>query len=375
VHFRRSRGYAPLPIRLPAAVKEPTLAVGGELKSTFALADGKNGFISHHLGDLEYAAAFRAFAASIAHYEGLYRISPRRVVHDLHPDYASTRYAQERGLPRLAVQHHHAHMASCLTENDVKGEAVGVCFDGMGYGADGTLWGGEFLIGDCRGFRRAAHLALVPMPGGERATREPWRMAIAHLRAAGEDFGIIAARVDAQALRAVERMIARSFNSPLTSSMGRLFDAVAAIAGACDRASFEGPGAIRLEALASEVESCGAYQFGCVGEQIDARPVISEAVRDARSGIPAAVIARRFHAGVASMIARVCERLRAETGIEQVALTGGVFMNAILLRESLELLGARGFRAFRHRLVPPNDGGLSLGQLAVAAAQDTFAKE
>jgi hydrogenase maturation protein HypF len=375
VHFRRSRGYAPLPIRLPAAVREPTLALGGELKSTFALADGTNGFLSHHLGDLEHAAAFRAYVASIAHYERLYRISPRRVVHDLHPDYASTRYAHERGLPRLAVQHHHAHMASCLAENGVKGPAIGVCFDGMGFGTDGTLWGGEFLLGDCRSFRRAAHLAPVPMPGGEQATREPWRMAVAHLRAAEEDTGPIAARVGAQALRAVERMMERSFNSPLTSSMGRLFDAIAAIAGVCDRASFEGQGAIRLESLAADVAAGGLYEFDCGSARIDVRPVIAEAVHDARSGIPAAVVARRFHSGVASMIARVCERLRSQTSIDQVVLTGGVFMNAILLRDSLELLDARGFHVFRHRLVPPNDGGLSLGQLAVAAAQDAFAKE
>jgi hydrogenase maturation protein HypF len=375
VHFRRSRGHAPLPVRLPAAVKEPTLALGGELKSTFALADGTNGFLSHHLGDLEHAAAFRAYAASIAHYEALYRIAPRRVVHDLHPDYASTRYALERGLPRLAVQHHHAHMASCLAENAVKGEAIGVCFDGMGFGADGTLWGGEFLVGDCRSFRRAAHLGLVPMPGGEQATREPWRMAVAHLRAAGEDPGPIAARVGASALRTVERMIERSFNAPLTSSMGRLFDAVAAIAGVCDTASFEGQGAIRLESLAVEVDACGAYAFGFEIPQLDARPVVAEVAREVRGNVPAAVIARRFHAGVASLIARVCERLRSETGIDQVVLTGGVFMNAVLLRESLELLEARGFHAFRHRLVPPNDGGLSLGQLAVAAAQDAFLKE
>ena len=372
LHFRRSRGYAPLPIRLPFAVKEPTLALGGELKSTFALADGKNGFLSHHLGDLEYAAAFRAYADSIAHYEKLYRISPARLVHDLHPDYASTRYAQERGLPLIAVQHHHAHLAACLAENDAQGPAIGVCFDGMGFGSDGTLWGGEFLVGDCRSFRRAAHLALVPMPGGERATREPWRVAVAHLRAAGEDDAFIAARVEPQALRAVERMIERSFNSPLTSSMGRLFDAVASIAGVCDRASFEGQGAIRLESLAAGTAAAGAYEFESKSGAIDARPVIAEAARDARSGVSAASIARRFHSGVVSMVARVCERLRGESGIGQVALTGGVFMNAILLEESLALLEARGFRVFRHRLVPPNDGGLSLGQLAVAAAQDAF---
>ena len=365
--LRRSRGYAPLPLRLPAPVGVPTLAVGGELKATFALAEGSNCFVSHHLGDLEYADAWRAYLTAIEQYQELYRLAPRRIVHDLHPDYASTRFAQGRGLPTLAVQHHHAHMASCMAENGLAGPCIGVCFDGLGFGADGTLWGGEFLVGGYASVERAAHLAPVPMPGGEQATREPWRMAVAHLRAAGEAAGNLA---PAPALRAVERMLERSFNSPLTSSMGRLFDAVAAIAGVCRQVSFEGQAAIRLESLATGLAPDGVYDFQLEGPLIRCAPLVSAVARDVRGGVEPARIARRFHSTVVEIAAQVCERLRAQSGIAEVVLSGGVFMNAILLSETLERLAARGFRVFRHHRVPPNDGGLCLGQLAVAAAKE-----
>ncbi|GAC1602819.1 MAG: carbamoyltransferase HypF [Myxococcales bacterium] len=374
VHFRRSRGYAPLPVRLPRPVRTPTLALGGELKATFALADGENGFLSHHLGDLGYAEAFRAYLASIPQYEALYGIAPRRLVHDLHPDYASTRYAIERaareGVELVAVQHHHAHMASRTAENGLRGRALGVCFDGMGFGPDGTLWGGEFLLGDCARVERVAHLAPVAMPGGEQATREPWRMAVAHLRAAGVELGPLAARAPAQALRTVDRMLDRSFNAPLTSSMGRLFDAAAAIANVCDAVSCEGQAAIRLESLAATAPADGAYPFDAAGSSIDVRPLIAALARDALQGTAQALLARRFHSTVVALTLQTCARLCAQGGVRDVVLSGGVFLNAILLREVCAGLAARGLRAFRHRLVPPNDGGLSLGQLAVAAARD-----
>ena len=363
--LRRSRGYAPLPLKLPAPVSVPTLALGGELKSTFALAEGAHCFLSHHLGDLEYAEAYRAYAAAIDHYQELYRIAPRRIVHDLHPDYASTRYAQGRALPTLAVQHHHAHMASCMAEHGLKGPCIGVCFDGMGFGTDGTLWGGEFLVGGYGEVERAAHLEAVPMPGGEQATREPWRMAVSHLRAAGEEIGKLA---PAPAIRAVEQMLDRSFNAPLTSSMGRLFDAVAAIACVCDRVSFEGQAAMRLESLAAGVAPDGAYDFEIDRALIRCAPLISAVVRDVRRGVAAPLVARRFHSTVVEIAVRTCERLRKKS--RDVVLSGGVFMNAILLRETTERLEGRGFRVFSHHLVPPNDGGLCLGQLAIAAAKE-----
>ena len=229
--IRRSRGSAPMPSSLPVALREPTLALGGQLKSVFALAEGRRAFLSHHLGDLDHPAALRAWEQSIARYRELCRIEPRHLVHDLHPDYASTRWAEEQALPRIAVQHHHAHFASCLAENGLTGPAIGVCFDGTGYGLDGTIWGGEFLVGDLRHVERAAHLLAVPMPGGEQAIREPWRMAVSYLRAAGED-------VEADGV--FLRMLERGVSCPLTSSMGRLFDAAAAIAGLRGRVSYEG---------------------------------------------------------------------------------------------------------------------------------------
>ncbi|HXN83075.1 MAG TPA: carbamoyltransferase HypF, partial [Myxococcales bacterium] len=346
--------------------------------------DGDSAFLSHHLGDLEHAEAFHAFAHATLHYRRLYRIEPRRLVHDLHPDYASTRYAQQQalreGLSLVAVQHHHAHLAACLAENGEQGEAIGVCFDGSGYGEDGTLWGGEFLVGGAARAIRAAHLLPVPLPGGEQAVREPWRMALAHLRAAGKPLGDleVARRLSAETVRAVERMLDRGFNSPLTSSMGRLFDAVAAIACASTRVSYEGQAAIRLEALAASAAADGSYPFELCGRaplRIDARPAVLAAASDARRGKGAAAIARRFHSGVVEMVAQVCARLRAATGIRTAALSGGVFLNAILTAEVEVRLAAEGFRVLRHRLVPPNDGGLSLGQLAVAAARDARDRE
>src|SRR5438067_201768 len=256
--IRRSRGSAPMPSSLPVPLREPTLALGGQLKSVFALAEGRRAFLSHHLGDLDHPAALRAWEESIARYQELCRIEPLRVVHDLHPDYASTRWAVASGLERLFVQHHHAHFASCLAENGFIGPALGVCFDGTGYGLDGTIWGGEFLAGDIGSVVRAAHLLPVPMPGGERAIREPWRMAVAHLRAAGEDDALPG--VDPAALSAVRRMLERSVNSPLTSSMGRLFDAIAAIAGTrASEVSYEGQAAVELEWLATGLDADHAY--------------------------------------------------------------------------------------------------------------------
>jgi hydrogenase maturation protein HypF len=380
---RRSRGYAPRPIALPVECPCPILATGGQLKVAFALGRHRQAFLSHHLGDLDYYEAYQAFARDINLYERLFDIRPEYLVHDLHPAYASTRYAQERaaqmGIPVLSAQHHHAHLASCLAENGVLEAAIGVTFDGTGYGMDGAIWGGEFLVGDCDQFRRAAHLRYVGMPGGDQAIREPWRMALSYLADAEIPYAACKARILPGQVQTVERLLERRFRTPLTSSAGRLFDAVASLAGVADRVSFEGQAAVRLEGLASRVAPSGAYPFaveetgGIDPAQplyvIDSRPIIRAVVQDARCQVDAEVIARRFHSTLVEVTADICWRLREKTGLSMVALSGGVFLNALLTSEVSARLRKDGFRVCRHRLVPPNDGGLSLGQLAIAAVR------
>jgi hydrogenase maturation protein HypF len=378
--LRRSRGRAPLATALPRALEVPTLALGGQLKATFALGERRRVCLSHHLGDLDHYAAYRDYVAAIDHYQRIFRIAPRRLIHDLHPDYVSTQYAGERAaresLELIAVQHHHAHFASCLGEHGVVGRAIGVIFDGSGFGSDGAIWGGELLVGDMRESVRAAHLAYVPMPGGERAIREPWRMALAHLRHAGCELDAIARQVGAPEMRVVEAMLAQRVNTPLTSSIGRLFDAAAAIVGLCTRVSFEGQAAMRLEALAAAAAPDGHYPFtldpmtDAAALAIDPAPLIAALHADVRRGVAQERIARRFHSTIVELVGAVCERLRDRHAVEVVALSGGCFSNAILTRECVERLGRVGFRVYRHERVPPNDGGLSLGQLAVAAARD-----
>ncbi len=371
--LRRSRGYAPWPIGLPFECPQPILAVGGQLKATFALGRGRQALLSHHMGDLDHYEAFRAFENDVALYERLFGVEPQVIVHDLHPDYVTTGYARLRakqsGIELRTVQHHHAHMASCMAEHGLDEPVIGVSFDGTGYGPDGTVWGGEFLVGDYSAFRRAAHLRPVGMPGGEQAIHQPWRMAVAQLRDAETDLPALRARLLPVELRTIERMLERRFNTPLTSSAGRLFDAVAALAGIRDCVSYEGQAAIELEWLASEVAPDGAYSFelGRTGEGplvVDTRPLI-RAIATERAA--AARIARRFHSTLVEIITAVCRRLGESTGLTAVVLSGGVFLNALLTHEVMVRLADAGFRVYRHRLVPPNDGGLSLGQLAVAA--------
>ncbi len=381
--LRRSRGYAPQPIALPFDCRQPILAVGGQLKATFALGRGRHAFLSHHLGDLDHFDAFRAFEKDVELYEQMFAIRPAIIAHDLHPDYASTGYAARRAAAQpashlVAVQHHHAHMASCMAEHTLTGPVIGVTFDGTGYGTDGAIWGGEFLIGDYQGFRRAAHFRYVGMPGGDQAIREPWRMAVAHLKDAGAQNAALRARRLPHDYRTIETMLDRHFRTPPTSSAGRLFDAVAALAGLRDHVSYEGQAAVELEWLSAGVAADCVYPFELVqpttgdsGEPliIDIRPLICAVADDLNREVSAARIGRRFHSTMVEIVAAVCGKIRADGGPGAVVLSGGVFLNALLSCEVGDRLGANGFAVFRHRLVPPNDGGLSLGQLAVANAQ------
>ncbi|MFE9206294.1 carbamoyltransferase HypF [Micromonospora sp. NPDC007230] len=371
---RRSRGYVPAPITLPWRFDRPVLACGAELKNTFCVAKGRRAFVSHHIGDLANYETLRAFTDGIAHFTRLFDVRPEVVAHDLHPEYLSTKYALQReDVELLGVQHHHAHIASCLADNGEPGPVIGVAFDGLGYGPDGTLWGGELLVADLTGFDRVGHLATVPMPGGTAAVHEPWRMAAAHLH---EIYG------DAVPDLAVRRRHERRWptvvalgrtgtNSPRTSSAGRLFDAVAAILGLHDRVTYEGQAAIALEQRADPDER-GGYPVGVTGPVplLDAgRDLVRYVVDDLLAGVDPGRIAARFHHGLADAVVGAAGVVRERTGLATVALSGGVFQNVLLLDRVVSGLERDGFRVLVHSRVPPNDGGISLGQAAVAAAR------
>jgi hydrogenase maturation protein HypF len=372
---RRSRGMAPFPVRLPFEAR-PILACGAELKTTVCVARGPYAFLSPHVGDLQNYETYASYIAMVDHMASLFRVRPEAVAHDLHPAYLSTRFARERdpALPRIAVQHHHAHVAACMVEHGLTGPVIGVAFDGTGYGVDGAVWGGEFLLADYAGFERAAHLAYVPLPGGDLAVREPFRVALAHLSRAGCAWDPALAPVGAatqEELRIAARQIERGVNAPPTSSMGRLFDAVASLLGIRHRARYEAQAAIELEALVAPGEH-GEYPVELDAGQpavLDPAPVIRGIVVDLEDGVAVPVIAARFHASVVAMVLCASERLRSSTGLDRVVLSGGVFQNVTLLAGARRALAAAGFEVFSHRLVPPNDGGIALGQAAVAHAR------
>jgi hydrogenase maturation protein HypF len=380
--IRRSRGYAPDPIRLPFDCP-PILASGAELKNTFCLTRDRYAFLSHHIGDLENYETLVSFETGIHHFENLFRVKPAAIACDMHPDYLATRYSQERSqrekLPLIPVQHHHAHIAACMAENGLPLDqrVIGVSFDGTGYGLDGAIWGGEFLVSGYRDFTRLAHLAYQPLPGGDAAVRKPARIALAYLWQAGLDWDAGLAPVSAfcaDERAALRTQLETGLNTAQTSSMGRLFDAVAALAGVCQKVNYEAQAAIELEALALPVET-GVYPFGYVAAesgaalQIDPVPLIEAAWQDALAGAPASIISARFHNGVAAMVLEVCTRLRAQTGINALALSGGVWQNLTLLTRTLDLLHPHGFTVLIHSKVPANDGGLALGQAVIAAAR------
>jgi len=376
--IRRSRGYVPEPVTVDHEFPRPVLACGAELKNTFCLAKGRHAFVSHHIGDLENAETLRSFTEGIEHFRRLFDVDPQVVAHDLHPEYLSTKYALDLdGVELCGVQHHHAHIASCLADNRAEGEGpvIGVAFDGTGYGPDGTIWGGEFLIADLATFERGGHLATVPMPGGAAAIRQPWRMAAAYLDAAysgAPPDGLGVVRRNEARWAAVVAMARRGINSPVTSSAGRLFDAVAALLGVRDVINYEGQAAVELEQLADPGEE-GSYRAR-VGDQtpfgISGCDLVRAAAEDLAAGIPREIVAARFHHGVAALIEDGCLLLRERHGLGTVALSGGVFQNLLLLNGTVDRLEARGFRVLVHSRVPCNDGGISLGQAVVAGARD-----
>ena len=367
--IRRARGYVPHPIELETDMPQ-ILACGGDLKSTFCLIKGWLALLSQHLGDLDNAPTMEHYRQAADHFCRFFEVKPEIIAHDLHPDYHSTRFALTLDAPeRIAVQHHHAHIASCMAENHLAGRVIGVALDGTGYGTDGRIWGGEFLIADYADFRRAAHLAYVPLPGGDAAVRRPGRMALSYLlHAFGSVDDNIVPGLSAEEAYAVKMQVERGLNSPLTSSMGRLFDAVSALLGICSEVTYEGQAAIELEARAVGPAD-RTYSFDMIENQIDVRPVIREIVDEIKKGTPAETISSTFHSTVAEMVAKVCSSLRDETGMNRVALSGGVFQNALLLTMALERLEASGFEVFRHSAVPTNDGGISLGQAVIAAGR------
>jgi hydrogenase maturation protein HypF len=380
---RRARGYVPLAVELPMDAP-PLLAVGGHLKSVFALAHGHHAYQSQHLGDLENLTGLEFFKESLDHLMRTFEIVPQTVVHDLHPGYLSTawakEWAKERGLPLIGVQHHHAHIAGCMAEHALYGPVIGLALDGTGYGTDGRIWGGEVLVARLEGFDRFAHLAYVSMPGGDAAVREPWRMALAHLRSAGLD--VTSAEI-LDRLGATEReghllvrMMERGINSPLTSSLGRLFDAVAAVVLNRRVVDYEAQAAIELEGIAlGEPEDSDGYPITIDGGSPEKReplrmnvaPLWDELLGDLRRDVTQARMAARFHAGVANAFTRAASAARAATGIGIVALSGGVMHNRRLARLLRAKLEAEGFQVYQHRRVSPGDGGLSYGQAAVGA--------
>jgi hydrogenase maturation protein HypF len=381
--IRRSRGYAPAPLGVAKSFDRHILACGGELKNTFGVAKERYVFLSHHIGDLENYETLRSFREGVEHYCRLFDVQPELVAYDVHPEYLSTKYArelEEAGLPAVGVQHHHAHVASCLADNErpVEERAIGVALDGTGYGTDGTVWGGEFFEGSIEeGFVRRAHLEYAPMPGGAAAIREPWRMAIGQLLALfGEEEILklplaVVRRSGERDVRLITRLVERKLNTPPTSSAGRLFDAVAALVGVpgSRRTTYEGQAAVELELAADGPVSQGySFRLRPEGEGwvVETREIVAGVVEDLLAGRGVGEISSKFHRTMAEVVVAGCERVREESGTSAVALCGGTFQNMLLMRQVLELLEARGFAVYRHRRVPANDGGLALGQAVLA---------
>jgi len=379
--FRRSRGYAPFPVELPVDTSgAEILAVGPLLNNTVYVTRGKQAFLSHHIGDMENVPAYESFLQAIEHLKSVLAVEPTCVATDLHPDYPATRYALKCGLPLIQVQHHHAHVASVLADAGRTDTVIGVSFDGVGWGVDRTPWGGEFMVCDLADFERVGHLEPAPQPGGDATAKRPPRMAYSYLRLA------LGPRADALArellpefaaneLAVVARLIEQDLNCPHTSSMGRLFDAASALLGICTENSFHAQAPMELEAAAAQAdEEQGHYRVA-----VERAPsgvflartsrLIGELAEDFRSGAPATVCAARFHNAIAHMTLEICSKIRDNTKLETIALSGGVFANAFLVERLVPLLESRDFEVLLNSEVPAGDGGVALGQAAVAACR------
>ena len=371
--LRRSRGYAPFPVALNFPVAE-ILACGAELKSTFCLTKERHAFLSQHIGDLENYETLVFFQQTLERMKELFRIQPIAAAYDLHPMYLSTKLALAMdGVEKIGVQHHHAHVASCMAENGLSGKVIGVAFDGTGYGTDGKIWGGEFLLADFAGFQRRAHFRYIPLAGGDTAVREPWRLALSYLldtfgpRIDSLDLPLLH-RIPAKKLAAVRAMIERNINTVPTSACGRLFDAVASLAGVRDEVNFEAQAAIELETSALPgVDAVYPFEISAAETaEIDVRPAIEAIIKDVLAKKSVGCIAAAFHNTIAAIVVEMCLRLRAAEGVRNVCLTGGTFQNLYLLERAAADLRSNGFEVFLHSKVPPNDGGIALGQAVIA---------
>ena len=388
--IRRSRGYAPYPLKLEYSFTRQILACGAFLKNTFCMGRGNHAFLSHHIGDLENTETLHSFETTIEHYKRLFDIKPEIIAYDLHPEYLSTKYAiaQNDGVFKIGIQHHHAHIASCMAENGIKHKVIGVAFDGLGYGDDGNLWGGEFLIADLSGYERIGHLDYVPMPGGNKAIKEPCRMAISYLyQIYGNDIHSLPPlslpqfrnemmpKLNHTKLEIFMKMLSQRINSPLTSSMGRLFDGVASILDLQHLINYEGQAAIKLELIADEHET-GSYPFNInatAGARCNApllivqwQRIIEHIIEDLKRKTERSVISAKFHNSIVEMVSQVCIILRDSNGLCDVVLSGGVFQNNFLFNRLINKLTLDGFKVYSHNKVPCNDGGISLGQAVIA---------
>ena len=373
--IRRSRGYVPVPIFIKEELP-PVLALGAELKNTVCLTRGRAAFLSQHVGDLENLATYEFFQLTIDHLTRILEVQPQVIAYDLHPDYLSTRFGEEQPeISKVQVQHHHAHIVSCMAEHQLDGEVIGLSLDGTGYGTDGTIWGGEILIATPADFERAGHLDTVGMPGGAAAIKEPWRMAVSYLKLAfGDDFQHLKLpvlnEIEQDKLTIISEMITKGVNAPMTSSLGRLFDGVAAIAGLRSRVNFEGQAAMELEMSAADNPDAGydvRWEYAD-GYKILIAPIIHDVVRDVENGVSVAQISAAFHNTLVRLFVDICTHIRSERKLNRVVLSGGCFQNAILLNGLIQELQRNRFDVFAHEKVPTNDGGISLGQAVVAAA-------
>ncbi len=371
--IRRSRGYVPVPVFLPEEMSRlpSVLAVGAELKNTICITKENRAFLSQHVGDMENLETLDFFRLTVSHLKSILEIEPKVMARDMHPDYLSSKFTREQNeIPTIAVQHHHAHIVSCLAENGVKGRVIGLALDGTGFGSDGQIWGGEVLLADLSSFQRVAHLEYVPLPGGDAAAKFPWRMALSYLH---ESYGEELFELPIAFVRNLRRkdanivlqMIRKGVNSPLTSSCGRLYDAVSSLIGLRDKIAYEGQAAVELE-MCQKLSEKGRYSWEIEEENgrllLRTSDIIKSIVEDLKKGRTRGIISRRFHNTLIDMFTRMCMRLRDEKGIDQVAMSGGAFQNVTLLTALTRSLTSEGFGVFTQKIVPSNDGGLSLGQ-------------